>query len=330
MEKMKAIICTKFGPPEVLQPADIVKPVPKDNEVLIKVHATTVNASDCNVRGFVFIPPGLGFIAKLMLGFKKPKINILGSAFAGEVEAAGKNVKLFKKGDQVFGTGPKLGAYAEYMCRTEAGAMAIKPVNMSYEQAATIPYGALTALYFLRDKAKIKKKQKVLIRGASGSVGIFAVQLAHYFGAEVTGVCSTANLELVKSLGANKVVDYTREDFTQSSESWDIIFDVVVGKNSFSRCKKSLNPKGFYLAVAGGLKELMQMLLTSMTSGKKVIFGGGIACERKENLIFLKELIEAGKLKTVIDKSFSLEQIVEAHRYVDKGNKKGNVAIIVQ
>lgn len=329
MGKMKAIVCTRYGPPDVLQIREVEKPIPRDNEVLIKVRATTVNAADCNTRGFTFIPPGLMLVAKLMLGFKKPKINILGSALAGEVEAVGKNVRSYKVGDQVFGTGPGLGAYAEYACRPEYGAIALKPVNMSFEQAATIPYGALTALYFLKNIASVRSKQKVLVNGASGSVGIFAVQLARYFGAEVTAVCSTRNTELVRSLGAQKVFDYTKEDFTRSGETWDVIFDIVVGKTSFRRFKNSLKPKGLYLAVAGGLKELVQMLWTSVTGGRKVIFGGGTACERVENLLFLKKIIEAGDLRTVIDKSFPLEQIVDAHRYVESGHKKGNVVVTI-
>lgn len=327
---MKAITYERFGPPEVLQLIEISKPTPKDNEVLIKVHATTVNAADCNGRGYSFIPPGLGFIARLMLGFRKPRTRILGSALAGEIESVGKDVIQFKKSDQVFGAGEQLGAYAEFTCRPEEGALVLKPTNMSYEQAATIPYGALTALYFLKDKANIRKGQKVLIHGASGDVGNFAVQLANYFGAEVTGVCSRSNMERVKSLGAHKVIDYTIEDFTQSKDSWDIIFDVVLGKTSFSQCKNSINPGGFYLAVAGCLNELIQKIWTSMVPGKKVIFGGGPSCEKKENLIFLKELIEAGKLKTTIDKSFTLDQVVDAHRYFEAGSKKGNVTIVVQ
>ena len=326
---MKAVVCDKYGPPEVLMLKEVDKPVPRDNEVLVKVHATTVNAADCNVRGLVYIPTGLGFLAKLMLGFKKPKISILGSVLAGEIKAVGKDVKSFKPGDQVFGTGAEMGAYAEYACRPEEGALAIKPGNITYEQAATVPYGALTALYFLRDKGRIKSGQKVLVKGASGGVGAFAVQLAKYFGAEVTGVCSTANLEFVRSLGADKVIDYTKEDFTQNGEKWDIIFDIVVGKTSFSRYKNSLNPRGYYLAVAGGLKDMIQMILTSMTGGRKVIFGGGAACEKKENLVFLKELIEEGKLKAIVDKSYPLEQIADAHRYVEAGHKKGNIAVRV-
>ena len=324
---MKAVICEKYGPPEVLKLKEVDKPIPKDHELLIKVHATSVNAADCNVRGLTYIPTGLGLLAKLMLGFNKPKISITGSVFAGVIEALGKDVKNFKQGDEVFGTSPELGAYAEYMCRSEKGAIGKKPENISFEQAATIPYGALTALYFLRDMAKIRKGQKVLIKGASGGVGVYAVQLAHYFGAEVTGICSTDNIEFVKSLGADKTIDYTKEDFTQNDEKWDIIFDIVVGKTSFSSCKNSLNSGGFYLAVAGGINDMMQMIWTSIIGGKKVVFGGGTASEKTENLVFLKELIEAGKLKPIVDKKFPLEEIVEAHRYVESGHKKGNIAI---
>ena len=327
---MKAVVCTEYGPPEVLQLKEVEKPTPKDNEVLIKVHATSVTAGDCNARDFVFVPPGLGPLARLMLGFRKPNKAILGADVAGEIEAVGKDVKLFKAGDQVYGIdGNGLGTYAEYKCMSEEGALAIKPANMTYEEAVAIPFGALTALYFLRDKGNIQRGQKVLINGASGSVGTAAVQIAKAFGAEVTGVCSTTNLELVKSLGADKVVDYTQEDFTQNGETYDLILDPVVGKTSFSRCKNSLKQNGRYLAVAGGLPEMIQMVWPSIIGSKKVIFGGGEACERKESLIFLNELIEAGEMKAVIDKRYPLEQIVEAHRYVDKGHKKGNVVITV-
>ncbi len=327
---MKAIIYEKYGPPDVLQLKEIEKPVPKDNEILIKVYATAVTAGDLNARGFTLVPPGLGLLARSMMGFRKPKNAILGSVLAGEIEAVGKDVKLFKKGDQIFGIdGNNSGAYAEYKCMQEEGVLEIKPVNMSFEEAAAIPFGALTALYFLRDKGNIKKGQKVLINGASGSVGTAAVQLSKHFGAEVTGVCSTKNLELVKSLGADKVIDYTKEDFTKNGETYDIIFDVVVGKTSFSRCKNSLKQKGIYLAVAGGLHEMIQMLWTSMIGSKKVIFGGGMACEKTESLVSLKELVESGKIKAVIDRSYPLEQMAEAHRYVEKGHKKGNVVITV-
>ena len=326
---MKAVICEKYGPPEVLKIKEVAKPIPKDNEVLIKIYASSVNAADGNVRGLSYIPPGLGLVAKLMLGFHKPKKSIIGSVFAGVIEETGKDIKDFKPGDEVFGTGPDLGTYAEYMCRSENGAIAKKPRNISFEQAATIPYGALTALYFLHDKAKIQSGQKVLVIGASGSVGVYAVQLSHYFGAEVTGVCSTTNIDFIKSLGAHKAIDYKVEDVTEKNEHWDLIFDVVVGKTSFSRYKKSLNPKGQYLAVAGGLNDMLQMILTSVTGGKKLIFGGGTECEKKDNLVFLKDLIEAGKLKPVVDKIFPVNEIVEAHRYLEKGTKKGNIAISV-
>jgi NADPH:quinone reductase-like Zn-dependent oxidoreductase len=324
---MKAYVCEKYGPPEVLQLKEVENPVPKDNEVLIKVHATTVNAADCNVRGLSYIPTGLGFIAKSMLGFKKPRISITGSVLAGEVEATGEKVTSFKIGDQVFGTGPELGAYAEYACRPEKGALALKPGNTSFEEAATVPYGALTALYFLRDVAKVSPGQKVLVNGASGGVGVYAVQLARYFGAEVTGVCGTRNVEFVKSLGAHKAIDYTQEDPAKMGEKWDVILDVVVGKTSFTRFKKSLTSRGYYLAVAGGLGDMLQMIRTSFAKGKKVIFGGGTACEKKENLEFLKDLIEEGKLKPVLDKTFPFKDLVEAHRYTESGSKRGSVAV---
>jgi NADPH:quinone reductase-like Zn-dependent oxidoreductase len=326
---MKAYLCEKYGPPEVLQLKEVEKPIPKDNEVLIKVHASTVNAADCNVRGLSYIPTGLRFVAKSMLGFNKPKNSIIGSVLAGEVEAIGKNVTSFKVGDQVYGTGPQLGAYAEYACRPEKEALALKPKNISFEEAATVPYGALTALYFLRDVVKVSPGQKVLVNGASGGVGVYAVQLARYFGAEVTGVCSSRNLEFVRSLGAHRVIDYTREDASQTGESWDVILDMVVGKTSFSCFKNSLTHKGYYVAVAGGLRDMLQMMRTSLGRGRKVIFGGGSACEKKENLEFLNNLIEEGKLKPVMDKSFSFKDLVEAHRYSESGAKRGSVAIKV-
>jgi len=326
---MKAIVCERYGPPEVLELKEMPKPSPGEDEILIKVHATSVNAADCNVRGLVYIPAGLGWLARLMLGIKKPKIRIIGSVLAGEIEEVGRKVTTFHVGDRILGTGPEMGAYAEYACRPEKGAIAIMPENLNYEHAATIPYGALTSLYFLRDKAGVKAGQRVLINGASGGVGVYAVQIAHYYGAEVTGVCSTSNVEFVKSLGADKVIDYTREDFTERNEQWDIIFDMVVGKTSFSRSKGSLTPGGYYLAVAGGLNDMLQMIRTSFTGGKKVIFGGGAACEKKENLLFLMKLIESGDLRPVLDKSFTIEQMVEAHRYVETGQKKGNIALMI-
>ena len=280
-----------------------------------------------NIRGFVFVPSGFGLPTRLSLGLRKPKKTILGIELAGEIEAVGKDVERFRKGDQVFGIdGPGRGAYAEYKCMPEGGGLAIKPANLTYEEAAAVPNGALTALTFLRDMGNIQSGQKVLINGASGSVGTAAVQLAKYYGAEVTGVCSTTNLDLVKSLGADKVIDYTKEDFTKSSETYDFIYDTV-GKTSFSGCKNSLKQNGIYLANSPGLREFIQMGWTSMIGGKKVM--AGASSEKAEDLIFLQELFETGKIKPVVDRSYPLEQTAEAHRYVDKGHKKGNVVITV-
>jgi NADPH:quinone reductase-like Zn-dependent oxidoreductase len=321
---MKAIVCTKYGPPDVLELKEVAKPAPKDNEVLVKVYATTVGPSDV---AFMKADP---FIVRFINGFFKPKIPIPGTVLAGEVEVAGKDVKLFKTGDSVFGsTVLNLGCFAEYTCLPEEGVVALKPANISYEEAAGLCDGGNTALTFLRDKAKLQSGQKVLINGASGSVGTFAVQLAKYFGAEVTGVCSTTNLELVKSLGADKVIDYTKEDFTKSGETYDVIFDAV-GKSSFSRCKSSLKQRGVYLTTVPSLTIMLQMLWTSRSNGKKAIFAATGLSQTKEKMNFLKALIEAEKLKTVIDRTYPLEQIAEAHRYVDKGHKKGDVVIILE
>jgi 2-desacetyl-2-hydroxyethyl bacteriochlorophyllide A dehydrogenase len=316
---MKAIVYTEFGPPDVLQLKEVEKPTPKDNEVLIRIHATTVSAEDPGMRG----SPGLN-------GLGKPRKKILGFYLAGEIESVGKDVERFRIGDGVYGyTGMSLGAYAEYVCRPEASVLAVKPANLTYEEAAAIPNGALTALFFLRDKGNIQSGHKVLINGASGAVGTAAVQLAKYFGAEVTGVCSTTNLELVKSLGADMVIDYTKEDFAKSGESYDIIFDAV-GKSSFSRCKSSLLHRGVYLTTVPTLATFLQMFWTSLIGSKKVIFGAASRSWSSEDLTFLKELIEAGKVKSVIDRRYPLEQIAEAHSYVAKGHKKGNVVITVE
>jgi NADPH:quinone reductase-like Zn-dependent oxidoreductase len=319
---MKAIVCTKYGPPDVLQLKEVEKPTPKDNEVLIRVHATTVTSGDVWIRSstfswWFFIP------GRIMYGIRKPKKTIPGNELAGEIESVGKDVKLFKKDDQVFGIywGTSFGgAYAEYICLPEDG-VAIKPTNLTYEEAATVPIGGLTAVHLLR-KGNVQSGQQVLIFGASGSVGTYAVQLAKHFGAEVTGVCSTANIEMVKSLGAYKVIDYTKEDFTKSGKTYDIIFDAV-RKTSFLRCKSSLKKKGNYITVDW---PLMTALWTSIVSSKKVVFG---IAKRIENLAFLRELIEAGKLRSVIDRRYPLAQAAEAHRYVETGHKKGNVVITV-
>ncbi len=320
---MKAIVCTKYGPPEVLQFQDVEKPVPKENEVLIKVHASTATTAGLSGR------QGKPFVARLFTGLTKPKKNILGMELAGEIEAVGNDVKLFKEGDQVFGLcGVSFGANAEYKCLSEDAALIIKPTNMTYEESVAVVEGGLTALNFLRNKAHIQSGQQVLIYGASGSVGTASIQVAKYVGAEVTGVCSTTNLEMVKSLGADMVIDYTKEDFTKNGQTYDIIFDTV-GKRSFPLCKESLKQKGVYLDAAG-LGTIFFMLWTSMFGGKKAILTATYlrpAREITKDLIFLKELVEAGKMKPVIDRRYPLDQTAEAHRYVETGRKKGNVVI---
>jgi NADPH:quinone reductase-like Zn-dependent oxidoreductase len=320
---MKAAVYARYGPPEVLQLREVEKPVPQDNEVLIKIYATTVTSGDSRMRR---ADP---FAVRLFNGLTIPKkITVLGNELAGEIESIGQNVIEFSTGDQVFGqAGLTLGANAEYICLPQDGALAIKPEKLTYEEAASIPFGGSTALHFLR-KGNIGSGQNVLIYGASGSLGTAAVQIARYFGAEVTGVCSTSNIALVKSLGATTVIDYTREDFTKNGQAYDIIFDTT-GQSPFSGCLNSLTERGIYLrAVNLGLTPIIRGLWISNTSNRKVI--GGIAVERKENINFLRELVEAGKLKPVIDRRYPLEKIAEAHAYVDKGHKKGNVTIIVK
>ena len=322
---MKAITFKKYGPPEVLQLREVEKPTPKDNEVLIKIHATTATKYDCWVRNST-APPGFWLPSRISSGLRKPKQPILGTELAGEIEAVGKDVKLFKKGDLVFACLLNLGAYAEYICMPEDGFVALKPTNMSHKEAAAVVQGGLTALYFLR-KGNIKRGQKILIFGASGGIGMYAVQLAKYFGAEVTGVCSTPKLDMVKSLGADKVFDYTKEDFTKNTQTYDIIFDTV-GKTSVSRSLRALKEECFYILATFGLPMLIQALWLTRKSSKRAIFG--VINENTDDLIFLKDLIEAGELKPIIDKCYPLEQAAEAHRYVESGRKLGNVVLTVE
>ncbi len=306
---MKAIVCTKYGPPEVLQLEEVETPTPKNDEVRIRIHASGVTASDCIVRGFN-APVILWLPMAIAVGFRRPRQPILGMVFAGEVESTGQGVRNFKEGDQVFGWDlfPGFGTYAEYKCMPEKGFIVKKPANVSYEEAAAIPYGGLMALPFLK-KGNIQNGQRVLIYGASGAIGTTAVQLSKHFGAEVTGVCSTKNLEMVRSLGADKVIDYTKEDSIDRLERYDLILDAVGKKKSSDlkkQCKKALTKNGRYISVDSGFPK-----------------------QPVEDLTLLKELLEAGTLKPVIDRSYPLEQMVEAHRYVDKGHKRGNVAITV-
>ena len=318
---MKAIVYERYGPPEVLHLKEVEKPTPKANEVLIRIYATSVTSGDVRMR------KADPWFVRLMLGLTRPKITILGVVLAGEIEAIGKDVTLFKEGDPVYGMTIKhFGAYAEYKCLPEDGILGLKPVSLTYKEAAAMPFGDTTALHFLR-KAKLKAGQKILIYGASGAVGTSAVQLSKYFGAEVTGVCSTANVAMVKSLGADKVIDYTKEDFSKNGEVFDIIFDTV-GRSPFSASVKSLKKNGYYLRVVHmALSPVIRGLWISLTSGKKVI--GGVANVKAENLVFLNNLIEAVQLKPVIDRTYPLEEIVEAHQYVEQGHKKGNVVITI-
>jgi NADPH:quinone reductase-like Zn-dependent oxidoreductase len=303
---MKAMVCTKYGKPDVLQLQEVEKPIPKENEILIKIYATTVTSGDCRVRSFNS-PLLLWLPLRIVLGLRKPRKSILGVELAGEVEDVGKNVTRFKKGDQLFAmTGMKFGGYAEYICLPEKGTIAVKPENVTYEEAASISFGGTTALHFFR-KGTIQTGQKVLIYGASGAVGTAAVQLASYYGAEVTGVCSAKNSELVKSLGADRVIDYQNENFTEKQEKYDLIFDAV-GKITKNQCKAALALNGRFVSVEGQ----------------------GIAKVQTKDLLLLKKLIEEGQIKSVIDRCYSLEQVPEAHEYVETGHKIGSVVVTLK
>ena len=333
---MKAIVWTKYGPPDVLQLKDVEKPTPKDNEILVKIHATTVTSGDCEQRSLK-LSILYRLLMRLYIGLRKPKrITILGMELSGEIESVGKDVTLFKEGDQVFAaTGfVGMGTCTEYIClpekpeegdRSKNSQVAIKPVNMTHEEAAPVPVGGLEALNFLR-KGNIQSGQKVLINGAGGTIGTFAIQLAKYFGAEVTGVESTDKLDLLRSIGADKVIDYNQEDFTKTGEIFDFILDVV-SKSSFSGCISSLKENGCYLIANPGISQRIRGRKISKKSNKKVIFGS--AYPKTEDLVFLKRLIEAGKIKSIIDRRYPLEQTAEAHKYVETGDKKGHVVITV-
>jgi NADPH:quinone reductase-like Zn-dependent oxidoreductase len=317
---MKAVICSKYGGPEVLQLSETEKPVPKENEILVRVFATSVNTADWRLR-----KPD-PWAVRLFFGLTKPKRKILGVAFSGQVESTGKKVTYFKPGDEVFGsTGLKMGAYAEYICLPENGVIALKPKNISHVEAATIPFGATTALYFLR-KSKLSDGQKILIYGASGSVGTAAVQLAKYFGAEVTGVCSTANVELVKSIGADQVIDYTRENIAKHTETYDVVFETV-DKLSYSNCMKILDKKGTLILGAAGPGDMLKGTWASITGKRKVL--SGMISEKADDMKFISKLIESGKYKPVVDRIYPMEQIAEAHRYAEDGHKKGNLGIAI-
>ncbi len=323
---MKAIVYQEYGSPDVLELKAVDKPTPKDNEVLIKIYAANATTGDCEIRKFkihiLFWLP-----LRIYMGLRRPtRSTILGAYLAGEVEAVGKNVKRFKKSDQVFAAaGLRFGAYAEYMCLPEDGTLAIKPSNMTYEEAASVPLGGLNALHFLRE-GNIQSGEKILIYGAAGSIGTFAVQIAKSWGAEVTCVDSAKKLDMLRSIGADHVIDYTQEDFTKRGERYDVIFDVV-GRSPYSRSVRSLKQNGRYLLANPGVSHMVRGLWTSMTSGKKVVFE--FASEKTEDLLYLKELIEAGKTKAVIDRRYPLEQTIEAHRYIESGDKKGNVIVTI-
>ena len=331
---MKAIVYTEYGPPDVLQFKEVEKPNPKEDEVLIRIHAASLNFGDIAARNFgntshrdFFMPLPFYLIGGLQFGFSKPKNRILGNEFAGKIEAVGSDVTAYKPGDQVFGyPGPKMRCYAEYLCLPEDGPLGLMPANMSFEEAAVVPYSALMAMDLLR-KVEIQPGQQVLINGASGGIGSGVLQLAKHYGAEVTGVCGTPRLGFVESLGADKVIDYTKEDFTQNGETYDLIVDVL-GKSSFSECKDSLTEAGKYVMTSFKMRDFVDMFRTSLGGSKKAMCA--ILVAKSEDLVLTKELAESGKLKAVIDKSFPLEQTADAHRYMESGQKKGNVVITME
>lgn len=317
---MKAIVCPEYGPPEVLELRDVEKPIPRGDEVLVRVRATTVGPADCAFR------QGDPLIARLYSGIRRPKSPVLGGSLAGEVEAVGGEVTRFKEGDRVFGLSPKgFGTHAEYTCLPEEGLLATTADGMTDEDAVSI-LEALTALTFLRDVAQVQAGQRVLINGASGSVGGFAVQLARHFGAHVTGVCSTANVPLVRSLGADDVIDHTAEDFTRDGQRYDVIFDAV-GKRSFADCRSSLTPEGSYLSTVPSLGIVAAMAWTSLRGGRKARFATTGLMQKRENITFIAELFGSGQLNPVIDRRYPLAEAAEAHRYVETGHKKGSVVI---
>jgi 2-desacetyl-2-hydroxyethyl bacteriochlorophyllide A dehydrogenase len=315
---MKAAVCTSYGKPEVLQLKEVEKPTPKEDQILLKIHSSSVTSGDARVRR---ADP---YVIRLIFGFKRPRKSVLGVVVAGEVESVGSKVSKFKAGDKVFGTtGMSFGAHAQYQCISENGTLALIPENISYEEAAAIPFGGTASLHFLR-KGNVKAGEKILIYGASGALGTMAVQLAKDMGAEVTAVCSGKNTEMVNELGADKVIDYTKEDFTKNGETYDVIFDTI-GKSSFSAGMKSLKKKGVMLLASAGMGLMLRGAVTSILGSKKVI--SGVIKESAEDMQFFKKLIEAGKLKAVVDKVYALEEITMAHAHVDKGHKKGNVII---
>lgn len=328
---MKAAVYHEYGPPEVLKLEEVEKPTPKEDEILVRVYAAPVNFGDLLARKFNQVSPDrfsmplpLWLPARLEFGYNKPKKAILGSEYAGEVEAVGAAVKTFKKGDQVFGyRGQNMGAYAEYICVPAGSIVAHKPANMSYEQAAAVPYGALTALNLLRH-VEIQPGQKVLIIGASGSIGSAALQLARHYGAEVTAVCGARRAAMVRALGAERVIDYTREDYTQNGERYDLVFDVL-GKSSFAEVKGLLKENGRYLLASFKMKQLFQMLGTKISGSKKVVCA--LSFEKPEDLLVIRELFEAGQINVIVDRCFPLEQAAEAHRYAESGQKQGSVII---